>query len=281
MIKKITIIIAFIIITIGLFFYWDNNSIVTTEMEYKNTKIPTEFKGYRIADMSDLHNKEFGKNQERLLKELKATSPDIIVITGDLIDRRKYDLDTAMTFINGAKKIAPIYYVYGNHEGWSNDFKNIKKTLSNSGIKILDDKKTELIKDGAKIEILGLLDPALIPDYFVDGKNLNLYQLEESLKKMSDDSIFQILLCHRPEIFDIYVKENIDLIFSGHAHGGQIRIPFIGALMAPDQGLFPKYTSGMYEEKGSTMVVSRGLGNSIMPIRTFNRPEIIVLTLDN
>ena len=93
--------------------------------------------------------------------------------------------------------------------------------------------------------------------------------------------IFKILLCHRPEIFDIYVKENIDLIFSGHAHGGQIRIPFIGALMAPDQGLFPKYTSGMYEEKGSTMVVSRGLGNSIMPIRTFNRPEIIVLTLDN
>ncbi len=281
MIKKITIIIAFIIITIGLFFYWENNSIVTTEIEYKNTKIPNEFKGYRIAHISDLHNKEFGKNQERLLKELKATSPDIIVITGDLIDRRKYDLDTAMTFINGAKKIAPIYYVYGNHEGWSNDFKNIKKTLSNSGIKILDDKKTELIKDGAKIEILGLLDPALIPDYFVDGKNLNLYQLEESLKKMSDDSIFQILLCHRPEIFDIYVKENIDLIFSGHAHGGQIRIPFIGALMAPDQGLFPKYTSGMYEEKGSTMVVSRGLGNSIMPIRTFNRPEIIVLTLDN
>ena len=236
-----------------------------------------EFNGYRIVHISDLHNKKFGKNQERLLRKIRAVSPDMIVVTGDLIDRRKYELDTAIEFINGAMKIAPVYYVSGNHEAWSGDYGNITHNLLNCGVQILDDSKIELIKGEGKIEILGLSDPDFLTYDYMDGTNSS--KLKEHLKGLSDDSVFQILLSHRPELFDLYANENIDLIFSGHAHGGQFRIPYVGGLVAPDQGLFPKHTSGVYRQNQSTMIVSRGLGNSIIPIRIFNRPEIMVVTL--
>lgn len=275
--NKRFIIIFSIIIILSLFFLWQNNDIVVTKINHSNPKIPDEFKGYKIAHISDLHNKRFGKNQKRLLNKIRKTSPDIIVITGDLIDRRKYNLDTAMTFIDGAIEICPAYYVSGNHEAWSGDYKNIKKELLNSNVKILDDEKVQITRDNSSIEILGLSDPDFLTSDYIDGTDLS--KLEKGLETMSNDSTFQILLCHRPELFSIYQDKNIDLIFAGHAHGGQFRLPFAGGLVAPDQGLFPKYTSGAYEENGSTLVVSRGLGNSIIPIRIFNRPEIIVLTL--
>ncbi|MCC5911213.1 MAG: metallophosphoesterase [Clostridiaceae bacterium] len=276
---RIALIVVIIVAIISLFCVWQNNDIVTTQIDYSNTKIPNEFNGYTIVQISDLHNKEFGKNQERLLKKIRAISPDIIVVTGDLIDRRKYDLDTAIVFINGAMKIAPVYYVSGNHEAWSGDYKNIRQRLLSCGVQILDDNKVKLIKDEAMIEILGLSDPDFLTSSYMDGTNSS--KLEEHLVRLSDDSVFQILLSHRPELFDLYANENIDIIFSGHAHGGQFRIPFIGGLVAPDQGLFPKYTSGIYTQNQSTLIVSRGLGNSIIPVRIFNRPEIVVVTLQN
>ncbi|HQE05924.1 MAG: metallophosphoesterase [Tepidanaerobacteraceae bacterium] len=265
------------IFTISVFCTWQNNAITTTQIDYISPKIPEEFNGYRIVHISDLHNKQFGKNQERLLKRIRAVSPDIIVITGDLIDRRKYDLETAMLFINGAIKIAPLYYVSGNHEAWSGDYANISERLRSSGVQILDDTKATMIRGKGKIDILGLSDPDFLTYSYLEGTNTS--KLREHLERLSDDAVFQILLCHRPELFEIYARENIDLIFSGHAHGGQVRIPFVGAIVAPDQGFFPKYSSGAYTQNQSTMIVSRGLGNSIIPIRIFNRPEIVVVTL--
>lgn len=276
--KKI-IIIVFIMIGAVLFILWQNNDIVTSKIDYSNSKLPKEFNGYKIVHISDLHNKRFGKGQKRLLKKVEAACPDIIVVTGDLIDRRRYDLETALIFINGAMKIAPVYYVPGNHEAWSGQYDNIKYELSSLGVEVLDDVKMELTEGKGKIEILGLSDPAFLTDSYSKGTNLS--KLEENLINMSDDSIFQILLCHRPELFHLYANANIEIAFSGHAHGGQFRLPFIGGLIAPCQGFFPKYTSGVHEEKQSTLVISRGLGNSIIPIRIFNRPEIIVLTLEN
>lgn len=270
--------LAAVILAVLVFCIWQNNAITTTKIDYSNAKIPEEFNGYRIVHISDLHNKEFGKNQEGLLKKIHAVSPDIIVITGDLIDRRKYDLETAMVFINGAVEIAPVYYVSGNHEAWSGEYENIRENLKSAGVHILDDTKATLSKGQGKIEILGLSDPDFLTTSYLEGTNIS--KLREHLQLLSD-FVFQILLCHRPELFDTYVKENIDLIFSGHAHGGQFRIPFVGGLVAPDQGLFPKYTSGAYTQNKSTMIVSRGLGNSIIPIRIFNRPEIVVVTLRN
>lgn len=275
-VKRLFVLLG-IIFAISIFCIWQNNAITTTQIDYVSAKIPEEFDGFRIVHISDLHNKQFGKNQERLLNKIYAVSPDIIVITGDLIDRRKYDLETAMVFIDGAMKIAPVYYVSGNHEAWSGDYENISENLRISGVQILDDTKATLIKGNGKIEILGLSDPDFLTTSYLEGTNSS--KLRGHLERLSDDSAFQILLCHRPELFDIYVNQNIDLIFSGHAHGGQVRIPFVGGLVAPDQGLFPKYTSGAYTQNQSTMIVSRGLGNSVIPIRIFNRPEIVVVTL--
>lgn len=274
--KSMIIIILF---SISLFFLWQNNDITVTEIDYYNDKIPDGFNGYSIIHISDLHNKSFGKNQEYLLKKVRIAEPDIIVITGDLVDRRKYNLDIAMKFIDGAMKIAPVYYVSGNHEAWSKDYKNISQRLLDYGVKILDDNKVALKEGKYEIEILGLSDPDFLTSNYLEGTDLS--KLKEELSKLSDDSLFQILLSHRPELFDLYADANIDLIFSGHAHGGQFRIPFIGGLVAPDQGLFPKYTSGAYVQNQSTLIVSRGLGNSIIPVRIFNRPEIIKVTLKN
>ncbi len=268
---------SIVVISFIAFFIWQNNHIVTSELDYKNSKLPKTFDEFTIVQISDLHNKKFGKDQNRLLKKLKIASPEIILITGDLIDRRKYDLEIALSFIEGAIKIAPIYYVSGNHESWSGEYENIKKNLIHIGVKVLDDEKVEIIKGDSKIEILGLKDPDFLTSNYIDGTDIS--NLEEELKIMADNSVFQILLCHRPELFSIYAKEKIDLSFTGHAHGGQFRIPFLGGLVAPDQGFFPKYTSGFHKKESSTMVVNRGLGNSIIPIRIFNRPEIIKLVL--
>lgn len=264
---------------VALFFSWQNNHITISQTDYVNSKIPDHFNGYRIVQISDLHNKKFGKDQKRLLTKIEKACPDIIVITGDLIDRRLYDLDTAMVFIKGAREIAPIYYVSGNHEAWSDDYQNIKTSLLNCGVEILDDKKVKLTKKGASIEILGLSDPAFLTSKYMDGTDTSRF--EEYLEELSDEAIFQILLSHRPEFFHLYGDRKIDLIFSGHAHGGQIRLPFVGGLIAPGQGIFPQYTNGSYTRGRSTMFVSRGLGNSILPLRIFNRPEIVKVTLLN
>ena len=218
----------------------------------------------------------FGENQNKLLWEIEELAPDIIIITGDLIDRRRYDLDAAMLFIDGAMEIAPIYYVSGNHEAWSNNYENIVQRLSNAGVEILDDKKMQLEIGESTIEILGLSDPAFLTSKYAEGTDTS--RLVEQLNRLSDNLVFQILLSHRPEFFDLYADANMDIIFSGHAHGGQFRIPFIGGLVAPNQGIFPKYVDGVHTRNGSTMFISRGLGNSIVPIRICNRPEIIAVT---
>lgn len=276
---KIKLFIEFSVffIVVAIFCFWQNNSIVISNYTHHSRKIPPAFHGYKILHISDLHNKMFGKNQDYLIKKIKASSPDIIVITGDLIDRRRFDLDTAMCFINKAVDIAPIYYVSGNHEAWSGKYDQIKQSLKDAGVLILDDTSLELLKGENSIQLLGLSDPDFLTSNYLDGTNTK--KLELQLKQWSNDINYKILLSHRPELFSLYIENNIDLIFSGHAHGGQIRLPFLGGLIAPDQGFFPKYTSGPYKNGNTTMFVSRGLGNSIFPFRVFNRPEIVVVTL--
>ena len=265
------------LLLLALFVYWQNNDIVITKSNYVSERVPTDFNDFDIAHISDLHNKSFGKNQSLILKKLNSLSPDIIVVTGDLVDRRKYDLASAMEFIEGAVKIAPIYYVSGNHEAWSGEYSTIKERLEHAGVNILDNSKIELSKGESTIELLGVRDPA-----FLTSKNsrvIDKSEIKEQLKKWSFSANFKMLLIHRPELFDIYAENKMDLIFAGHAHGGQIRIPFIGGVLAPNQGLFPKYTDGSHTENSSTIFISRGLGNSVFPFRIGNRPEIVMVTL--
>ncbi len=269
--------LLFACILLVLFFIWQNNTIVTTTIVYSNPKLPKEFDQFRIAQISDLHNKVFGDNQSYLINELGKTNPDIIVLTGDLIDRRRFNLNAALIFVKEAITIAPVYYVSGNHEAWSNQYDLIKKELLQLGVSILDDQYIDLIKGEGSIRLLGLSDPDFLTSRYSEGTNTT--KVHQSLQRNADPNRFQLLLSHRPELIQIYSQYNMDLVLSGHAHGGQIRIPFIGAIIAPDQGLLPKYTSGAYKVNETTLVVSRGLGNSVLPIRLFNRPEIIVVKL--
>jgi uncharacterized protein len=274
--KRFKILVVTIILLI-VFCIWQNNSIVVSSSDYYSSKLPVDFNNFKIVQISDLHNKMFGEDQSKLLSQVESLLPDIIIVTGDLVDRRKFDLDIAMCFINDAVEIAPTYYVSGNHEAWSGKYLQITHRLMEAGVYIMDDTALELIKGSSTIQILGLSDPDFLTSDYLEGTNTS--KLEEQLKQWSKSDKFKILLSHRPELFDLYRENNIDLIFSGHAHGGQFRIPFVGGLVAPDQGLFPQYTIGSYSNESSTMFVSRGLGNSIIPIRIFNRPEIVAVTL--
>ena len=271
------ILIAVLIVLAILFVFWQNNSLVISEHDYINESLPSDFDGFKIAHISDLHNKSFGKDQIRLLEKLKGVSPDMIVITGDLIDRRKYDLDLAMMFIEGAVDVAPVYYVSGNHEAWSGEFSLIKESLLSAGVSVLDNEKLKITKGHSWIDILGVSDPDFLTSSYIDGTNIS--DMSKKLEQWSAEQGFKILLSHRPELLDLYSHNKMDLIFTGHAHGGQFRIPLMGGLVAPDQGLFPEFTSGLHIRGSSTMFISRGLGNSIVPIRIFNRPEIIAVTL--
>lgn len=274
--KTLIILVIFIVICIA-FSIWQNNSIVISNFDYNKSELPTEFNNFKIVHISDLHNKVFGDEQDKLIGKVEDLSPNIIVITGDLIDRRRYNLEKAMLFINSAVKIAPVYYVSGNHEAWSGKYYEIKERLIDAGVIVMEDSKLDITRGNNSIKLLGLSDPDFLTSDYIDGTDTS--KVEEKLKEWSEIEGFKILLSHRPELFDLYSENNIDMIFSGHAHGGQIRLPFVGGLVAPDQGLFPKYTAGSYTSNTSTMYVSRGLGNSLFPLRVFNRPEIISVTL--
>ena len=276
--KKILLLAAVIVVGLIAFFKWQNNSISINEIVFKNDIVPESFNGYKILQISDLHNKVFGSKQNKILSKIEKINPDIIVITGDLIDSNNTNIDVAMDLINGAINIAPIYYVSGNHEAWSGSYNDLKSKLENSGVVVLDNRKIQVFNDNDSIDIIGLSDTAFIEsDWLEYGGNTKTKNLLTTLAE--DSTNFKILLSHRPELFDIYSNSNVNLIFSGHAHGGQIRLPFIGGLIAPDQGFFPKLTEGIHTSNNTSMVISRGLGNSIIPVRVFNRPELIVVTL--
>lgn len=276
--KKIVIFLIVIFIGFFSFFKWQNNSITITELTFKNDKVPESFVGYKILQISDLHNKEFGTKQSNILTKIKNINPDIIVITGDLIDSNNTNIEIAMDLIKGAIKTAPIYYVSGNHEAWSGSYSTLKSKLEEVGVTVLDNQKTVISKDNSAIDLIGLSDPSFAKSEWLEyGETVNTETLISNL--IESNTHFQILLSHRPELFGLYANSEVDLVFSGHAHGGQFRLPFIGGFIAPDQGLFPDLTEGIHTNNNTSMVISRGLGNSIIPIRVFNRPELIVVTL--
>ena len=253
----------------GAFLYWQDNGITVSSMIYEG-EIPKPFDGCRILQVSDLQNKVFGKDQEPLLRKMEYSAPDLIFITGDLLDRNRTNVDTAMSFIARAAELAPVYFVSGNHEHQSGEWECLSELLTAEGVTVLDNGRSVIEKDGACLTLLGLADKKRNP-YF--------RSVLHTLTAGQDPDAFLILLSHRPELFEEYAEAGVDLVFSGHAHGGQIRLPFIGGLFAPHQGFFPKYTAGSFHKGHTTMFVSRGLGNSTFPFRIFNRPELVEVTL--
>ena len=264
-------------VILALLIHRGNTALEVNGYEIQSNDISEAFSDFRIAQISDLHNAEFGKDNETLIRMLAQTEPDIIVLTGDLIDSRNTDVETALDFARQAVEIAPVYYASGNHESRVTAYMDLKMGLVNAGVIVLENQKVEITRGQEHITLIGIDDPSFRESYLFGDAAGVAEQVIGDLQEASDG--YTILLSHRPELFDVYVDTGMDLVFSGHAHGGQFRLPFAGGLVAPNQGFFPEYDAGKFIEENTTMIVSRGVGNSIIPVRVNNRPEIVVATL--
>ena len=271
----------FLFAAAALWIAWGNKALVVSPITVRHKKIPHPFDGFRIAHISDLHNDRFGIDNRKLIRLLASTQPDMIVITGDLIDSRRTNLAVALAFAKEAVAIAPTYYVPGNHESRIAEYPQLSRGLAGLGVTVLEDGHTFVQKEGSAISLIGLRDP-----HFSLSEDDPLFPLEPMermaavMDRHADPNRFQILLSHRPDLVELYAEHGMDLVFSGHAHGGQIRIPFVGGVIAPNQGYFPKLDKGLYTRKNTSLIVSRGLGNSLFPFRVNNRPEIVLVTLN-
>ena len=278
--KKLIIILsafAFLVLSFIVYSHFENTVIEVTKYTVVSDRLPSSFDGFRIVQVSDLHSADFGDGCKGLISKIKACKPDIIVVTGDLCasDKNK-DIDISVSFMADAMKIAPVYYVTGNHEVPLKKYMTLMARIDDIGVTILNDDMLSLFRGDQSIDLIGFSDPRFVggtPKVERDAIRDKLDRFRPTGEK------YTILLSHRPEMFSIYSEYNIDLVFSGHAHGGQIRLPFIGGLYAPNQGVFPKFTSGVHFKNGTSMVVSRGLGSSIFPFRINNNPELVCVTL--
>ena len=247
-----------------------------------------------IVLVTDLHSCYYGKNQERLIQAIDAEAPDLILMSGDLFDDEMADGNTE-AFLAGIGGRYPCYYVTGNHECWSGaeNFQWKMSILQKYGITILSDTCETIQINGQTINLCGVNDPDIYqiqydsqadPQGYKTAETEKLTTFDQQLDKVNsqaENGAFTILLSHRPELFETYVSKGFDLVLCGHAHGGQWRIPgILNGLYAPHQGLFPKYAGGMYDDDGTTMIVSRGLAReSTWVPRIFNPPELVVITI--
>lgn len=259
--------VLLIVIALLLFCSYQNRHLETTYYTYKAEQLGADLEGYRIVQISDLHNVKFGKNNQKLVDRIRECAPDMIVLTGDLVDSNHTNVDRAIQFVDEIVKICPVYYVTGNHEYWlgTSEYEKLMDGLASVGVVILDNQVVEISRGDAKFRLVGLDDKSL-----ADGT------LEALL---SDEKELTVVLAHEPQYFARYAGTGVDLVLSGHAHGGQFRLPFVGGIVAPDQGFLPEYTAGEYYMNGTEMIVSRGLGNSVIPVRLFNYPEIVCVDL--
>lgn len=260
-------IVLLIVIALLLFCNFQNKHLETTHYTYEAEQLGVDLDGYRIVQISDLHNAKFGKNNQKLVDRIRECDPDMIVLTGDLVDSNHTNVDRAVQFVNEIVKICPVYYVTGNHEYWldTSEYEKLMDGVVSAGAVILDDQVVEISRGDAKFRLVGLDDRSL-----ADGT------LEALL---SDEKELTVVLAHEPQYFARYAGTGVDLVLSGHVHGGQFRLPFVGGIVAPDQGFLPEYTAGEYYMNGTEMIVSRGLGNSVIPVRLFNYPEIVCVEL--
>lgn len=258
----------------ALWLRWQLWGIQTTHTSVPVTALPPGFWGCRIVHLSDLHGHEYGEGSKELLARVRAEEPELIFLTGDLIDREE-QLAMVPALAKGLAAIAPTYYVTGNHEWEVGNVPALKGLLVQCGVTVLSNEYTVVERSGARLILAGVDDP----NGYADQKT------PEELHREIDGQfpgVTTLLLAHRNDHFDRYARAGYDAVFSGHGHGGIIRLPFTDGLVGTNRHLFPTYTSGVYTAGDSTLFVSRGLGNNTVPVRgfrLFNRPEIAVVEL--
>lgn len=266
--KKIIILFSFITVIL-IFFWYQNNHIVIDVYDYKSSKISGNTEKFSIVQISDLHNACFGKNNKNLVDDIESLEPDIIVITGDIVDSNHTDIGVAIDFVRQMTERYPVYYVTGNHEYWLDEGqrRELFTGMKDAGAVILNNEKITIDLGTDSITLIGLDDGSL------RGATLH------SIMETCDKNKLTVVLAHEPQYLDKYCDAGADLVLTGHAHGGQMILPFIGPLIAPDQGFFPTYTAGQFQKESTTMYISRGLGNSVIPVRLFNYPEIVCVEI--
>lgn len=254
-----------------LFIYVQNNWIDLQEAPVSLAELPRSFDGFRIAQISDLHGKEFGSGNKTLLEKLRTAKPDLIVITGDLVDDPAQFVPAGVL---AAKlcEIAPTYYVTGNHEWATRAAPELIRILKKQGVEVLQNEYRVLRRDGESLVIAGIDDPNGPKD------QKTLEDLTAEIRTLESNP-FILLLAHRNDGIKNYAACGIPLTLSGHGHGGLIRLPFTDGLISTDRTFFPAYTNGLYFQGESAMFVSRGLGNVGRTLRLFNRPHLPVLIL--
>lgn len=274
-----------------VFYKHEVNSIEKIEYIIENNKIPKEFDGYKIVQISDLHSKNFGKDNKDLLREIDLLRPDAIFITGDLVDGDNKNFHIALHFIDKLSKKYKIYHIIGNHEQkslikrYKDQYQEYFKSLYSMNIINLNNEVVNIEKGSSHINVYGLIIPLEYYPYLftkskLKKKNINLEEnfIDENLGEINGNE-YNILLAHNPFFFDDYTDWGADLILAGHVHGGIIRIPYLGGLLSPNREFFPKYDLGRYDKNKSTMILSKGLGGSKILIRLNCRPEIVGITL--
>ncbi len=274
----ITMIALTVLILLTLFLYFQNNIIDVTKYSIKSK----ECGKLKIVQLSDLHSKPFGK----VLKKVKEINPDIICITGDYINDKCKNKEEMLKYGKELVKIAKVYYITGNHERRLENFEELMQELSNIGFTVLLNSISVYNDKGFDVYILGLDEnQADFKDYKARRNGTFIYKdMSSCFNEIQNKNGFKIVLSHFPENFEKikemnYSQYNFDLQLSGHAHGGQFCLPFIGPVFSPGQGLFPKYAKGSFGERPK-LIVSRGLGNAEFPFRLFNHPEINVIEIN-
>ena len=258
-----------------LFFYWSNHSLQIERFTFLDSALPEGFDGAVVVQLSDLHCGSFGENNSGLLAAVAAAEPDYIFLTGDLLDQAKPIPEGYVeTLAGGLAAIAPTYYVTGNHEWARGSVPELKNTLADCGVTVLSNQFVPLERQGDVILLAGIDDP----NGYADQKTPEELAAEIAA---AGDSPYWLLLAHRNTLFaDRYSRLGANLTICGHGHGGLIRLPFTDGLVSTDRTFFPTYTAGFYTANGARVFVSRGLGNSGRTFRLFNRPQVVVLTLE-
>ncbi|MGN0455540.1 MAG: metallophosphoesterase [Acutalibacteraceae bacterium] len=277
----IAVIILLILAALVFVIYRSNNRLDITKYAVADKNIPKPFDGFLIVQLSDFHNTRSKAVREQILSALLESEPDIIVITGDFIDYYRTDTDISLEFLRRLISVAPVYYIPGNHEARIDEYPQFCASAERLGARVLDDCLVSVVRGDSKIDIVGVKDPYFYKEYEpVPERRIDI--LSEKLKSLLQaGESYTVLLSHRPELAELYADSGVDLALCGHAHGGQFRLPFVGGVFSPGQGLLPKYTCGLYETNGKRMIVSRGIGNSSFPFRINNSPELVLIRLEN
>lgn len=284
---KIVLVLFVLILIFVCLMHEENHHLTVTKYKIQSAKLPKAFDQSKFVLLTDLHNNSFGENNEILISRIKKENPDYIMVSGDmLIGSKKSDYYTALNLLTSLSETYPIYYVNGNHEQRLAEMEDTKDTIYKeyqdilvaNGIHMVNNETINITKEGESIAVTGLV---------IDYDYYHKFNRPIMTSKVINDCVgtcnkntYTILLAHNPMYFDHYATWGADLVLSGHVHGGIMRLPFLGGVISPQYILFPKYDGGRYEVKNSTMLLSRGLGVHTLKIRIFNRPELIVFTME-